>query len=54
MRHETTGDAMDTSNLAFVLLISLLLPVGFVIGYATHALVALVSRTSEGSWSVSD
>ena len=42
---------MDAIGLPFVLLISLLLPVGFVIGYATRSLIAISRRVSEGAMS---
>jgi hypothetical protein len=42
---------MDATGLPFVLFISLLLPVGFVIGYATHSLIAVARRVSEDSMS---
>jgi hypothetical protein len=45
---------MDMFELPLVLIISLLLPIGFVIGYATRSLVAFARRTPEGFWSVSD
>lgn len=45
---------MDATSLLTVLMIALLLPIGFIIGYATRSLISLVRRTSQGSLSLSD
>jgi hypothetical protein len=45
---------MDVIGLPLVLIISLLLPVGFVLGYAARSMVSHLRRQPEDSWFVSD